>query len=361
MKLPYLSSAVRPLGKAAKAGISAFLLWCFLSLLRADIFLCFIFLWLRSDFHFKRWQGIFNLYCNVTFSNFNILCLIFWYMQKLALATNPNVSIKLGRCVKIACAKILCLCSCMCRLVLHAGRIGCKHAQRKIRKVGQSSPSCSLQIEPISWHSDRDLEVKIFDTVQELRPWGLWKMKSDILDLEGWCPCPLELQHLDLMYHIQKCSEEGPLVDLGHQPSSRRIHPEAGHCIWSVDPSELDKIGKLLPPTSPCHFGSANHAGTKASFLTIDLCQSQIGLPILVALPCLPSSQYHSVCIPSGSRSCCIEPFSDKMILICPFPNWVWKGSTCVLSMEASPNQLVLLAVFSKQSSDSSENMPILW
>ena len=66
--------------------------------------------------------------------------------------------------------------------------------------------------------------------------------------------------------------------------------------LISIDLSELDQIGKLLQRTTPCPLGSANHAHTRASVLTIALFQSKICLPMPLALLCLSSNRCHSIC-----------------------------------------------------------------
>ena len=39
-------------------------------------------------------------------SHFNIFCVTFWNMHKIVSSANPNIALKLGRCMKFTCAKI---------------------------------------------------------------------------------------------------------------------------------------------------------------------------------------------------------------------------------------------------------------
>ena len=85
------------------------------------------------------------------------------------------------------------------------------------------------------------------------------------------------------MRHILTCSAEVPLHFHQHQTSFDRNQPKADHCLGSTDQDGFGKKRILLPQTIPGPVESVHQARTKASSLTIDLCQWKICLPILVA------------------------------------------------------------------------------
>ena len=164
----------------------------------------------------------------------------------------------------------------------YVGKTGWRNARQRTCKAQQSSASCCQQTEPIfdgqKKPGDKTVAQILSDIVQLPWPWALLKRQNSSQVQEWLSSLSKELEQWDqrdcnLLCQVAS-THHAVLSQHFTHTFSGRSHPKACHSTWSSDPSELDKVGSILPqPASPCQLESPDQAHTRAKVQAKHSCQ----------------------------------------------------------------------------------------